>query len=80
MASLTKIMTCILTLFLSRKYHIDLSTPVKISRKAVSMLGTSAQLQAGDKISVKDLLYGLMLPSGNDSAFALAEYFGRALY
>jgi D-alanyl-D-alanine carboxypeptidase len=37
-------------------------------------------LKFGDILTVKDLLYGMMLPSGNDSAFALAEYFGRLLY
>lgn len=36
------------------------------------MPGTSAELQAGDIISLKDLLYALMLPSGNDASVAIA--------
>jgi D-alanyl-D-alanine carboxypeptidase (penicillin-binding protein 5/6) len=39
--------------------------------------GTSAELVEGDSLSVWDLLHGLMLPSGNDAALALAEYFGK---
>ncbi len=44
---------------------------------AASMTGTTAELKAGDRITVGDLLYGLMLPSGNDAAYCLAEYIGR---
>jgi D-alanyl-D-alanine carboxypeptidase len=38
--------------------------------------GTTASLCEGDQVSVRDLLYGLMLPSGNDAAVTLAENFG----
>lgn len=38
--------------------------------------GTSAQLKEGDILTALELFYGLMLPSGNDSAMALAESFG----
>lgn len=79
-ASLTKIMTCMLVLFLTKKFGIELASPVKVSRRAVGMPGTSAQLQASDRPTVNDLLHGLMLPSGNDAAYALAEHFGRVLY
>ena len=72
MASLTKIMTCILSLYLSRKFNLSLDSIVKISRRASSLIGTSAELEAGDKICLKDLLYGMMLPSGNDAAYAIA--------
>jgi D-alanyl-D-alanine carboxypeptidase len=40
------------------------------------MQGTTANLRTGDNITVKDLLFGLMLPSGNDAAQSLAEFFG----
>lgn len=43
------------------------------------MDGTSANLRNGDKLLVIDLLYGLLLPSGNDAALALAQYFGKFL-
>jgi len=42
-------------------------------------LGTSAYLKNGDVLTVKDLLYGLMLPSGNDAAFALAVKYWKIL-
>lgn len=43
------------------------------------MEGTSANLRTGEEILVIDLLFGLMLPSGNDAAIALAMYFGKFL-
>lgn len=43
------------------------------------MEGTSANLRKGEQVLVIDLLYGLMLPSGNDAAIALAQYFGKYL-
>ena len=39
---------------------------------AANIRGTTANLEHGDTLSVDQLLYGLMLPSGNDAAFALA--------
>lgn len=44
------------------------------------MIGTSARLKYGDVLSIWDLLHGLMLPSGNDAAFSLAESFGTYIY
>lgn len=44
----------------------------RISEEASAMVGTSAELQAGDILNIEELLYGLMLPSGNDAAVALA--------
>ena len=41
--------------------------------------GTSAEFREGDKVNLQDLLYGLMLPSGNDCALALSLYFGMRL-
>ena len=41
--------------------------------------GTSAFLLPGDLLTIEQLLYGLLLPSGNDAAFALAQYFGRII-
>ncbi len=43
------------------------------------MLGTSAELQTGDILTLKDLLYGLMLPSGNDASVAIAETIGKII-
>ena len=78
-ASLTKIMTCLTALQLIRELKINTDRWVNVSRKAAFMIGTSASLKHNDKIKLKDIMYGLMLPSGNDAAWALAEYFGLQL-
>ena len=50
-----------------------------VSRGASKINGTSADLREGDTLSLNQLFYGMMLPSGNDAAFLLAEYFGSLL-
>lgn len=72
MASTTKIMTAIVVL----ENTPDLSEIVIISKKAASIGGSRLGLSFNSKVSVKDLLYGLLLCSGNDSAIALAEFIG----
>lgn len=47
---------------------------VRVSAQAAGQEGSSAYLHAGERVSVRDLLYGLLLASGNDAAEALAEY------
>lgn len=49
----------------------------RVSKRAASIYGTSACLFEGHRLTVYDLLAGLMLPSGNDAARVLAEHFGR---
>ena len=71
MASTTKIMTCIIVL-----QNADLSKIVTISKKAANVGGSKIGLKTGDKITIHDLLFGLMLKSGNDAAIALAEEVG----
>jgi serine-type D-Ala-D-Ala carboxypeptidase (penicillin-binding protein 5/6) len=79
-ASLTKIMTCIVSLNLLKTFDKDnINTLIKVSYRASQVTGTSAELKNGDEISIKSLLYGLMLPSGNDAAWALAEFFGSKI-
>lgn len=68
MASTTKIMTAIVVL-----ENYDLNKQAEISKKAASTGGSRLGLKTGDKITIHDLLYGLMLCSGNDAAVALAE-------
>ena len=41
-------------------------------RPISQIIGTTAQLQANDTLSIEELMFGMMLPSGNDAAFALA--------
>ena len=71
MASTTKIMTCIIVL-----QNADLRKIVTISKKAANVGGSKIGLKTGDKITIHDLLFGLMLKSGNDAAVALAEEVG----
>ena len=66
-ASTTKIMTAILTL-----EKLDLDQIVTVRPEAASKEGTSMDLQNKEKRTVRELLYGLMLESGNDAATALA--------
>lgn len=72
MASTTKIMTCIVVL-----ENANLNEEVTISAKAAGTGGSRLGLKKDDKITINDLLYGLMLRSGNDAAVALAECVGK---
>ena len=71
MASTTKIMTATVVL-----ENANLSDVVTVSKKAASTGGSRLGLKTGDKLTVNDLLYGLLLCSGNDAACALAEFVG----
>ena len=68
MASTTKIMTATIII-----ENCDLNKTITISKKAASTGGSRVGLKSGDKITIRDLLYGLLLCSGNDAAIALAE-------
>ena len=74
MASTTKIMTATIVI-----ENCDLNETVTVSKKAGGTGGSRLGIKAGDKISVNDLLYGLMLCSGNDTAVALAEHVGGSV-
>ena len=74
MASTTKIMTATVVL-----ENSNLTDTVEISKKAAGTGGSRLGLKTGDKVSVNDLLYGLMLRSGNDAAVALAEHVGGSV-
>jgi D-alanyl-D-alanine carboxypeptidase len=52
---------------------------VTISEKATHAEGSSVYLKPGEKVKLKDLVYGLMLRSGNDTAVAIAEYIGGSV-
>lgn len=74
MASTTKIMTCIIVL-----ENSNLTDTVIVSKKAAGTGGSRVGLKTGEKATVQDLLYGLMLCSGNDAAVALAEHVGGSI-
>lgn len=71
MASTTKVMTALLAL-----EYGALDEIVTVSRNAYGVPGTSIYLGLGEQITLQDLLYGLMLASGNDAAVAIAEHIG----
>ena len=68
MASTTKIMTALVAL----KYG-NLDRKIEISNKAATIKGSTVGFKKGEQISLKELVYGLMLRSGNDAAIAIAE-------
>ena len=68
MASTTKIMTALIVI-----ENSSLDQTVEASKKAAGTGGSRLGLKTGDKITIHDLLYGLMLRSGNDAAVCLAE-------
>ena len=68
MASTTKIMTALLLLEAGE----DLDTQIAVDPRAAGTEGSSLHLEAGERMSLRDLLYGLMMQSGNDAAVALA--------
>ena len=74
MASTTKIMTAIVLI-----ENYDLTQTVTISAKAAGTGGSRLGLKKDDKITMNDLLYGLMLKSGNDAAVAIAENVGGSV-
>ncbi|MBE6958611.1 MAG: D-alanyl-D-alanine carboxypeptidase [Ruminococcaceae bacterium] len=68
-ASTTKIMTALLIC-----EHCNVLDRMEIPKEAVGIEGSSMYLQEGEILSLQELLYGLMLRSGNDAAVALAIY------
>lgn len=69
MASTTKIITCIVAI----ENYENIDKKVLVSDRAIGIEGTSIYLKRGEVIGFKDLLYGLILASGNDCAVAIAE-------
>ncbi|GCE03633.1 D-alanyl-D-alanine carboxypeptidase family protein [Dictyobacter aurantiacus] len=75
MASTTKIMTALIAI-----QTADLERPIHVHQDAIDRVilddGSSAGLQVGDVVPLKEMLYALMLPSGNDAAYAIADELG----
>ena len=67
-ASITKIMTCLVTIMYS-----DLEKQVVVDESVLESYGSSVYLEVGEEIKLIDLLYGLMLRSGNDAATQIAK-------
>lgn len=75
-ASTTKIMTAYIICQLAQSDPKVLEEEVMFSEGADKTSGSTAGVRAGEKLTVGELLYGLLLPSGNDAAIAFAEHFG----
>nr|WP_253286705.1 D-alanyl-D-alanine carboxypeptidase family protein [Virgibacillus sp. MSJ-26] len=73
-ASITKIMTAIIAIELGQ-----MNEEAKTSRRAIYTEGSSIYLEQGEKMTIEDLLYGLMLRSGNDAAVAISEHIGGSV-
>lgn len=69
MASTTKIITAIVAI----ENNNDLSKIIEIEKDMTGIEGTSIYLKAGEHLSIEELLYGLMLRSGNDAAVSIAK-------
>ncbi|OMJ67072.1 hypothetical protein SteCoe_35868 [Stentor coeruleus] len=69
-------MTCIVCLEIAEEQEISLDTIISVSDESSRIKGTTANLEEFDELTAYELLLGLMLPSGNDSAMALALFFG----
>jgi D-alanyl-D-alanine carboxypeptidase (penicillin-binding protein 5/6) len=76
MASTTKIMTAFIVVRLMAKDPKVGDETVTFSRRADRTVGSSSDVHQGERLPVRELLYGLLLPSGNDAAVAMAEHFG----
>ena len=73
-ASLTKLMSLYIISSALKNGSIHLDDKVRISTKAWQTPGSRMFVKAGDEVSVKDLLQGIVVASGNDATVAMAEY------
>jgi D-alanyl-D-alanine carboxypeptidase (penicillin-binding protein 5/6) len=78
-ASTTKIMTAYLVAQLAEKDPSILDEEITFSERADKTSGSTSDVKAGEKLPVRELMYGLMLPSGNDASVCFAEHFGKRL-
>ena len=74
MASTTKVMTALLAV-----EHGDLDRLVTVPEEAYGIEGSSMYLNNGEKLSLRDLVYGLMLVSGKDAAVTIAKHVGGSV-
>jgi D-alanyl-D-alanine carboxypeptidase (penicillin-binding protein 5/6) len=78
-ASTTKIMTAYIVCQLATADPKILDEAITFSETADKTPGSTADVRTGEKVTVRELLYGLLLPSGNDAATAFAEHFNGRL-
>lgn len=73
-ASIAKILTCIVAI-----ENGDLNKVCIVDEKTINQVGSSIYLKLGDKVYLKDLLYGMMLRSGNDAAYLISTSVSNTL-
>ncbi|MCI8394710.1 MAG: D-alanyl-D-alanine carboxypeptidase [Bacilli bacterium] len=73
-ASTTKIMTTIVAI-----EKLDLNTIIKVDERVLKSYGSGIYIEVGEELTLKDLLYGLMLRSGNDAAIVIANAVGGSM-
>lgn len=73
-ASITKVMTMLLLMEAIQEGKTSLNDTVRVSDYAASMGGSQIYLEAGEQMSVRDLLKGIAIASGNDASVAVAEH------
>ena len=78
-ASTTKIMTAYVILRLAANEPAVLDETVTFSQRADQTIGSTSGVKEGERLPVRELLFGLLLPSGNDAAVAVAEHFGARM-
>ncbi len=79
MASTTKMMTALIVVRLAKADPKVLDEILTFSDRADRTVGSTSGVKAGEQVPVRELLYGLLLPSGNDAAEAFAEHFNARL-
>lgn len=75
-ASMTKMMTLLITMEELEKGNLKLDEFVTVSKRAQDMGGTQIYIEAGSKVKIEDLIKGVGIASANDAAVALAEKIG----
>lgn len=74
MASLTKVMTSILLV-----ENCNMDEEIEVPAEATWIGGSEVGLKKGDKVTARSLLYGMMLPSGNDCAYTVGMHLGGSI-
>lgn len=74
-ASTTKILTALIVL----NNETNLNKEIEVGREVLTSHGSNIYIEVGERIKVNDLLYGLLLRSGNDAAIVLANYYGGSM-
>ncbi|GAB7080762.1 serine hydrolase [Megalodesulfovibrio paquesii] len=75
-ASLTKVMTMFVVWELIEQKKASLNDKIKVSVTAANTGGSTMNLKAGEVVTLKDLMYGMAVASGNDACIAVAEHYG----